>query len=507
MAAVPPLYTVHDNMVICGINDVNLFQGRTQAQRIASELFTDEFRVVMNISNVELNEGFTTLASMTAAQGQIKLMPAIKTNIRAFIQWCKDESRMGRNPAIGVFPIADAADLILRMKKHDQFIETSKTKALQTIPQQFTNDVQWEDWAPTFIDYLRTIPGSDGVPLSYVIRANEERIPTTSRDFLDEYVAMASLDSDAFHVDNIQVLRLTRSFVVGNTEAEAILQSMNERHGRNAFLALKTHYEGEGLHAVDIMDADRTIHGTFYTGEKPTMNWSIFERRLKKAYAAYDKDEGREVHSDNMKLRNLQSKITAPFLQLTKGIVDGEIAKRPMVITFPTAMRMYRTAVREKFPQGTNNSTDRGRQMSEANARDNNHDRSRSRNGKSKHRDEEEITLSNGNKIWYHPSYRFSDGDLRAMTEEQRDRMKNERAAYRRSQGRPPRTSTRAQIAEMRAEMLTFMSSAGTTVPNEVPAASGATQVSQITTGTARGSAIGGRNQQTNAQSGRRTQN
>jgi hypothetical protein len=73
-----------------------------------------------------------------------------------------------------------------------------------------------------------------------------------------------------------------------------------------------------------------------------------------------------------------------------------------------------------------------------------NPDRSRSRNGegRSRHQDEEEIILSNGDKIWYHTSYHFPDGHLRAMTDGQRERMRSERAAYRESQGRPARQTT-----------------------------------------------------------------
>ncbi|CAJ1959254.1 unnamed protein product [Cylindrotheca closterium] len=111
MAAVPPLFTVHDNMVICGINDATLFQGRTQAERIAYEIFSDDFNTTMDVSIDELNDELKTIAGMTTAQGQIRLMPGIKKNIRAFIQWCRDEFRMGRDPATVQFPVIDAAQL------------------------------------------------------------------------------------------------------------------------------------------------------------------------------------------------------------------------------------------------------------------------------------------------------------------------------------------------------------------------------------------------------------
>ncbi|CAJ1954180.1 unnamed protein product [Cylindrotheca closterium] len=75
MAAVPPFFTVHDDMAICGIDDVTLFQGRTQAERIAYEIFSDDFTTTMDST---IDELFKTLTGLTIPQGQIRLMPAIK---------------------------------------------------------------------------------------------------------------------------------------------------------------------------------------------------------------------------------------------------------------------------------------------------------------------------------------------------------------------------------------------------------------------------------------------
>ncbi|CAJ1939932.1 unnamed protein product [Cylindrotheca closterium] len=125
---------------------------------------------------------------------------------------------------------------------------------------------------------------------------------------------MAPHIGEAYVMDNAKVLVLLSKFIVGNTEAEATLQAINiAGNGREAFNALRTHYEGEGILASDIVEAEHTIKELCYIGEKPKMNWSMFERMLKKAYAACNKHEGREVHSDAMKLRSLQSKVTAPF--------------------------------------------------------------------------------------------------------------------------------------------------------------------------------------------------
>ena len=67
---------------------------------------------------------------------------------------------------------------------------------------RFTKQVKWEDWAPTFINYLREIPGRDGVPLKF-IRANDLPDLTPNKDFLDDYVNNATLTDEAFTIDAV----------------------------------------------------------------------------------------------------------------------------------------------------------------------------------------------------------------------------------------------------------------------------------------------------------------
>ena len=60
---------------------------------------------------------------------------------------------------------------------------------------------------------------------------------------------------------------------MGNTKDEATLQPINvEGNGREAFIALRTHYEGKGLLAIDIVEAEYTIKEVYHVPEKPKMN-------------------------------------------------------------------------------------------------------------------------------------------------------------------------------------------------------------------------------------------
>jgi hypothetical protein len=199
---------------------------------------------------------------------------------------------------------------------------------------------------------LRAIPGRDGVPLKYVCRTNPLPDPTLQRDFIDEYINCAPLQGEAYVIDSSQVYTFLASFVVGNPQAETKIQSINDTSdGRTAFLSLLHHYEGVGVYALDVAQAEKIISSLFYSGEKrPHMWWDEFERQLIFAYSTIDKKEGRSVYSDDMKLRHLMEKVNADFLSSIKGSLHLELARVPMTLTFSMALSAFRNEVNRKFP-------------------------------------------------------------------------------------------------------------------------------------------------------------
>ena len=204
-AALPPVYTVFDAMVLSGANDGDSFQGRSSAQRIATDIFEDDFNTSMDKTYKDLDDDLKMFSSLTAMQGQIRLLPGVKKRIKAFIQWARDQIRLGKDPANRAFPVADSASLMRRYTTHDKYIKKSATLTDAAKPVMFTNEVKWNDWAPSFRNYLQTIPGRDGVPLSYVTRASDAPDPTPNPDFIDDYVAMAGLGGKSLIIDSSEV--------------------------------------------------------------------------------------------------------------------------------------------------------------------------------------------------------------------------------------------------------------------------------------------------------------
>ena len=441
--------TVTDALALCGVPNANvLFEGRNAATRIASDVFGDEFITCMDITFDDLDNDWKTYSSLTALQGQIRLQPNVKKNIRAFVQWCRDKIRTGSDPSADPFPVNEATSLIRRHNTHKLWTSKSSDKAKTSRPKQFTDKVKWIDWKDSFVNFLRTQPGRNGVPLSYIVSDNEAPTVRTNAQFLDDYVDQAPLDGPAFAADAEEVHAYIVSFITENPAAEnKILPFAAEADGRVDFIALRDHYEGVGANAKAIVKAENDISNMFYSGEKkPHMWWEEFETRLTVAFATLDKEEGRAVHSDVSKLRLLNRKVKADFLETVRTSIELELARTPMTMTYNTALATYRNAVNRKFPK--NDSVPKcTRRISKTNRGSNNEGRGgrggRGRGGRGRGRgrggnkrqarlDAWFIQCIDGSRLEVHPSYSFNDEQWAKIPQETRDRLVQLRREYKR---------------------------------------------------------------------------
>ena len=460
-AAQQPPFTVAQVMQQCGVALV-VFNDQTMAQRIATEVFQDSFESCLDKSITDFDDDLKILSDLTVANGRIRLSSTVKRNLKAFIQWCKDKLRIGEDPSQSLFPINNVNDLLRQAKSHKLFVEKSKTLSEIAKPANFTNKTKWDDWEPSFVNFLRSIPGRNGVPLNYVIREHDNPSNEPGSDFLTHYANMAPLNGDAFDTDATEVHTYLVNFISGNETAEAkILPHANTRNGRLEFKALKDHYAGVGVHSKDILQADKIIKDLFYGGEKkPHMWWDEFEKQLCKAFVIYDRRENREVYSDSMKLRILCSKINADFLQHTKASISIALTETPITMTFAQALAAFRNAVNSKHTpeMSNNNRTRRINEMSRGGryGRGRNNRGGRGGRGRLNHFSNQNkrkpdnvryVTGVNGQTIEVHPSFKFNRDVWNNLPDAERNRITQERSNYKRSrQGNGEQRSTISQV-------------------------------------------------------------
>ena len=501
MAAPAVAHTVLTAIIACGIpNGAPLFGGRTQAQRISEDIFNDDFSTVLDMTFKDLDTEFKSYSELTAANGRIQLNPTQKRNIKAFMQWCNDTHRMSQDPTIEIFDPNDAMMLIRRNNTHKMFVDKSKTITDTAKPRHFTNDSKWDEWKPTLLNFLRSIPGRNGVPLSYICR--EEDAPAVTYDhnidFIDNYVLMAPITGDAFTIDAAEVHTYITRFMAGNTVAETkMLPHVNEANGRKDFIALKEHFEGIGINSINILKADEILEKLHYTGEKkPHMWWDEFERQLTYAFAIYDKKENRSVFSDEMKLRYLTKKISVDYLNAMKASINIELTKVPVTMTYNQAVTAFRNEVNRKFTPETSSGGGRNvrrriQELKGRGGRDGNPRGGRGRGGRGRgrggrgrgngghtqHPDERYITGKDGKTMAVHASYHMHPHQWNNLPDVERQRITKEREEYRKNK--------RVRISEVQQDDVPPVTSTAI-VPHQ-------SNLSQVNTG---GTVMGGRIEQ-----------
>ena len=168
---------------------------------------------------------------------------------------------VGLDPSLTEFPEHYTTILINRYKTHKAFVDETKTISEVARPIKFKENMKLEDWHPTFLNFLRSIPGRNGVPLSYICRENDRPEPSNPNiNFIENYIMQAPLHGPAFEVDASEVHTYLTNFMAGNDIVEVkMLPYAQHNNGRLDFKALQEHYEGVRINSVSIVKAERTL--------------------------------------------------------------------------------------------------------------------------------------------------------------------------------------------------------------------------------------------------------
>jgi hypothetical protein len=158
-------HTVEGALTLCGVlNDTNnvLFNAANALARISADIFNDNFSTCMDLSFTDLEDSWKTYSGLTVSEGRIRLLPGTKVNIKAFVQWVRDQIRIGNDPAQSPFPVNCRNDLLERYNTHKQWLKDAPDMLKSAMPKNFTEKMNWADWKGTFVNFLKTQPGRHG---------------------------------------------------------------------------------------------------------------------------------------------------------------------------------------------------------------------------------------------------------------------------------------------------------------------------------------------------------
>ena len=170
----------------------------TAAQKAA--IYDDsiqEYGDLLNMSESDVTDLAKDYSSRSAAS-QINFgLRGIK-KLKSIIHWTKDHRHISSTPNVeGMNGTSFYIELLCasqRAQVRKQLHDDADNKAKASSPGPLESEDTWIEWETKFNNYLSTIPGVDGVPLSYIIRVKETPDSNaTFTSFVEETVAKAPL--------------------------------------------------------------------------------------------------------------------------------------------------------------------------------------------------------------------------------------------------------------------------------------------------------------------------
>ena len=237
------------------------------------------------------------------------------------MHWCQDHQRCSKEPDIADFANADAFKEALQVSTQRALLRKNDSDQVDTIrkaadPGEFKDEKKWPDWEPAFVKYLSTIPGVEGIPLSYVVRANEDPDHETDfeGDFVARSIACAPLNNATFRANARKVHQLLMNFLVAESAEQWIKNLAPHVNGRLDMEALRNHYGGEGNASQRIATAEKLRETLHYKSER-SMPFSTFLDPMQKMFNIFQ-EEGEEL-TENAKVRELLKRVQNNQLQDT----------------------------------------------------------------------------------------------------------------------------------------------------------------------------------------------
>lgn len=275
--------------------------------------------------------------------------------LKAVTHWVKDHRRVSTTPTIekmsGNEFRTQLETATARAQIRKQLKDDSTTKSKEASPGALKSELKWIQWETKFNNYLTTIPGVDGVPLSYVIREKEQPdAGTTFTSFVEKTVASAPLKGTFYEADSDTVHQAIVSFTTGETSENWIKSVSRHRDGRKSMQALRDHFSGEGNVTRRIAEADRLKENLHYKNER-SLSFESFLTKCENMFNIYEKHG--EAMTEDAKIRFLFKNVQHPELKSEIAALKASITTSPPgTLTYTTVCNHLSTAV-SQLPEYT----------------------------------------------------------------------------------------------------------------------------------------------------------
>jgi hypothetical protein len=189
MAAIPPapVNPVDELLQIVGFADPE------ERQALITEVFPD-LKTISLYTERDLKDIVKEFRSCTIAAGRITITCVTMSRTLGLICWVQDAYRCDQDPVPANFTNAEIETANRRAEVHAALLEQSETVAKSAQPKKLKGEQDWHEWFDSLKNYLSLLMGTNGVPLSYVIRDHVEPAPDANFNTYEEEVyALAPL--------------------------------------------------------------------------------------------------------------------------------------------------------------------------------------------------------------------------------------------------------------------------------------------------------------------------
>ena len=245
--------------------------------------------------------------------------------LTAMRNWVKTRVRTNRPIDPDLFTREVAVAEAIKMVNQAEEIAIEKDTDVKA-PEKFKLNTKWIVFAEAVDTYLNRLKGQGRVPLNYVIRTlyepKDDAVFATEQELM---IATAPLTGDQYDIDNERVFGIIKQLILEGPAWAYITDAINRaKDGREAWLALRAHYEGESFLNKQKEEAYKTIEGLHYKGERLTFTFEHFSGLLTKSYN--DLQRYGEPVLESKKVRDLLVKISDPKLESAKQAVRINVA-------------------------------------------------------------------------------------------------------------------------------------------------------------------------------------
>jgi hypothetical protein len=196
-----------------------------------------------------------------------------KMRLKALWLWLQEKEDIDAKYSIIDFNEDECKIMLKKMSwKSTSSSHKDRNKKSDVKPPDKFNGKQrnWTTWKAEFEAYLSALKGENGTPLSYIIRDDDDMTEDELNDLEGpaREIYESPLQGTYYERDNYQVFQHLRTQIVGSS-AETHIES----YGRNAWLCLKTKFEGDDARNAAIAVARKEISSASW--ERTIKNWNF----------------------------------------------------------------------------------------------------------------------------------------------------------------------------------------------------------------------------------------